>query len=108
MGRFSSPEARLRPRKCLFGRKVVLMHIHNNQMNFNGINPYSAAAERATATQKAADVRKKLIKSSNEIEGVSSPDELFMVGQWMGQQHGQSFTEDEYHAGDSGRDSDFG
>ena len=55
-----------------------------------------------------ADVRKKLIKSSNEIEGVSSPDELFMVGQWMGQQHGQSFTEDEYHAGDSGRDSDFG
>jgi hypothetical protein len=84
------------------------MHIHGNQMNLNAINPYSAAAERAVAAQKAADVRKKLMGSASDIEGVSSPDEHFMMGQWMGQQHGQSFTEDEYHAGDSGRDSDFG
>jgi hypothetical protein len=84
------------------------MHIHGNQMNLNAINPYSAAAERAVASQRAAAVRKKLMKSAGDIEGVLSPDEHFMVGQWMGQRYGQSFTEDEFHAGDSGRDSDFG
>jgi hypothetical protein len=84
------------------------MHIHGNQMNSNAINPYSAATERAVASQKAADVRKKLMNSGSDVESASSPDEHFMVGQWIGQQHGQSFTEDEFHAGDSGRDSDFG
>jgi hypothetical protein len=83
------------------------MHIHGNQMNLNAINPYSAAAERAVAAQKAADVRKKLMNSCG-VEGVSSPDEHFMMGQWMSRQNGQSFTEDEFPAGDSGRDSDFG
>jgi|HubBroStandDraft_1064217.scaffolds.fasta_scaffold51793_2 hypothetical protein len=84
------------------------MHIHGNQMNFNAVNPWSAAAERAAATQKAADVRKKLMRSASDIEGVSSPDEPFMVGRLTNQRHGQSFLEDEYSAGDSGRDSDFG
>jgi hypothetical protein len=46
--------------------------------------------------------------NSGGVEGVSSPDEHFMMGQWMSRQNGQSFTEDEFHAGDSGRDSDFG
>jgi hypothetical protein len=83
------------------------MHIHGNQMNLNAINPYSAAAERAVAAQKAADIRKKLMTSGGGLEGVSTPGE-FMAGQLMVPSHGQSFTEDEYHAGNSGRDSDFG
>jgi hypothetical protein len=108
MGHFSSPKEHLRPRKCPTGRKEALLHIHGNQMNFNAINSHSAAAERAVASQRAADVRRKLMKSTSDIEGISSPNEHFMVGQWMGQQNGQSFTEDEFHAGRSGRDSDFG
>jgi hypothetical protein len=84
------------------------MHIHGNQMNFNATNPYSAAAERAVTAQKAADLRKKLMTSGGDMEGVSSSDELFIVGKLMVPSHGQSFTEDEYHAGDSGRDLDFG
>jgi hypothetical protein len=83
------------------------MHIHGNQMNLNAINPYSAAAERAVATQKAADVRKKLMKGGADMEGVSSPDEPFTVGWLADPMHGRSFTEDEYHGEDSGRDSDF-
>jgi hypothetical protein len=45
------------------------MRIHGNQANLNTINPYSAAAEKATAAQRAADVRKKLLKSASGIEG---------------------------------------
>jgi hypothetical protein len=79
------------------------MHIHGHQMNFNAINPYGAAAD----TQRKADVRKKLMKSASDIEGISSPDEAGMVGRMMNGRHGQSFTDDEYHPGNSGRDSDF-
>jgi hypothetical protein len=84
------------------------MHIHGNQMNLTAINPYFAAAERAASAQKAADVRKRLMKSAGDIEGVSSPGETFMVGRMTDPTHGLPITEDEYHAGDLGRDSDFG
>jgi hypothetical protein len=77
-------------------------------MNLNAVNPYSAAAEKAAAAQRAADVRKKLMKSASDIDGVSSPDETFMIGQWMDSRHSQVESEDQYHASASGKDPDFG
>ena len=79
------------------------MHIHGHQMNLNALNPYAAAAE----TERKADVRKKLMKSASNIEGISSLEEAGMVGKMMNGCRGQSFADDEYHAGSSGRDSDF-
>jgi hypothetical protein len=84
------------------------MHIHGSQMNPNAVNPFSAAAEKAVAAQRAADVRKKLMKSATDIEGVSSPEEAFMVGQWMDSRHSQVQSQDQYHASAAGKDPDFG
>jgi hypothetical protein len=84
------------------------MHIHGSQMNPNAVNPFSAAAEKAVAAQRAADVRKKLMKSATDIEGVSSPEEAFMVGQWMDSRHSQVQSQDQYHASAAGKDPDVG
>ena len=61
------------------------MHIHATQMNINAINPYSAAADRAVAAQRAADLRKKLLKNVANLEASSSPEEARMIGQWLEQ-----------------------
>lgn len=86
----------------------VRMHIHANRMNLNAVNPYSAAAEKAAATQRAADVRKKLVKSAIDIEGAANPDEAFMLGRWKNSRQGQPQDDVEYHATTAGKDSDFG
>ena len=89
------------------------MHIHASQMNMNATSLYSAAgAEKAAAAQRAADIRRKLMKSASDIEGVPSPDEAFMIGQWMDSRHSQVESPDQnnaqYHAGASGKVPDFG
>lgn len=84
------------------------MHIHGNQMILNAVNPYSAAAEKAAAAQRAADVRKKLVKSAVDIEGAANPDEAFMLGHWMNSTQGRPQDDVEYHTTLAGKDSDFG
>jgi hypothetical protein len=86
-----------------------MMHIHATQMNMNSACLYSAAgAEKAAAAQRAADVRKKLMKSASDIEGASSPEEAFMISQWTDSRHSQVESADQYHAGASGKVPDFG
>jgi hypothetical protein len=85
------------------------MHIHASSMNMNSASLYSAAgAEKAAAEQRAADIRRKLMKSASDIEGVPSPDEAFMIGQWMDSRHSQVESADQYHASASGKVPDFG
>jgi hypothetical protein len=95
-----------------FGSQIALphqgektMHIHGNSMTGNAANLYSAAqAERAAATERAVEVRKKLLKrASAEIEGAATPEETFMVGLWLDSVE----SEDGYHAS-AGRDPDLG
>ncbi|MGA3047241.1 MAG: hypothetical protein ABSD67_11495 [Terracidiphilus sp.] len=83
------------------------MHVHSAQMNMNSVNPYSAAAEKAIATQRAADVRKKLVKSAAALEGASSPEGDLMISQWMNADQSQAQGEGQNHAGVAGKDSDF-
>ncbi len=84
------------------------MHIHGNQLNVNAVNPFSAAADHAAAAQRAADIRKKLVKSASEIEGAASPEESLLIGQWMDSRHSQVQSEEQYHASASGKDPEFG
>jgi hypothetical protein len=60
-----------------------MMHIQRNQMNITSVNPYSASAENAIAAQRAAKVRKKLIKSTTDIDVSSNPQAPFIVGHWL-------------------------
>ena len=84
------------------------MHIHGNLPNLNGVNPYAAAADKAAATQRAANVRKKLLKSATDTERVASSEEASLLAKWMeGQQTGEQ-ADVEYHTATSGKDSDFG
>ena len=89
------------------------MHIHGNSMSVNVASLYSAAqGERAAASQRAAEVRKKLLKSASGIEGDSSPEETLLIGHWLDSRqdgrHSQVLDGDEYRTAASGKDPDFG
>ena len=80
------------------------MHIHGNQWDLNAVNPYYAASENAAARQRAAGVRKKLLKSAAEIEGAATPEETLLIGQWLDSRVSQTESKDQYHASAAGRD----
>lgn len=85
------------------------MHIHGSHMNLNSASLYSlAGAEKAAAAQRAADVRKKLLKGAAETDGAASPEEEFLIGGWMDSRHSQALSGDEYQASASGKDPEFG
>jgi hypothetical protein len=69
------------------------MQIRSSQVNIGTVNPYTAAAEKAVARQRAGAVRKKLLKSAGNIEGASSPEEAFMIGRWMDSRYSQNRSE---------------
>jgi hypothetical protein len=84
------------------------MHVHSAQMNMNPVNPYSAAAEKALAAQRATDVRKKLAKSAAAVEGASGSEGDLMISKWMNADQNQAQAEGHSQAAVSGRDQDFG
>jgi hypothetical protein len=78
-------------------------------MSINAANFYSAAEnDKTSAAQRAADVRKKLLKSASEIEDLATPEESLLIGQWMDSRHSQVESEDEYRTSAEGKDPDFG
>ena len=66
------------------------MRIHGNQMNLNTVNPYSAAAEKALAAQRAANGRKKLVKRVDVAEAAATPEETLLISSWMHANQGQA------------------
>jgi hypothetical protein len=84
------------------------MHIHGNQANLNGMNPYAAAAEKATAAQRTATTRKRLLKAATDTERLASPEEASLLAKWMDGQQTSRQGDVEYHTAASGKDSDFG
>jgi hypothetical protein len=85
------------------------MHIHGNSMAINAANFYSAAqSEKTAAAERAAEVRKKLLKGASETAGSATPEETLMIGQWMDSRHSQVLSEDAYRTAASGREIDFG
>jgi len=89
------------------------MHIHGNAMSIQAANLYSAAqGERAAAAERAAEVRRKLLKSAAGVETSASPEETLFIGHWMDAGQSQVLNpaqdQDEYHSGSSGRDTTLG
>jgi hypothetical protein len=77
-------------------------------MTINAASLYSTTQQERAAAQRAANVRKKLLKNASEIEGEATPEETFMIGQWMDSRHSQVQSGEQNFENDSGRDQDFG
>jgi hypothetical protein len=80
------------------------MHIHSNQLILNTVNPYSAAAEKALAAERGGKVRKKLLKSSADVEAISNPEEGSKLDLWMNSGHGATQGDLGYDTAGSGSD----
>jgi hypothetical protein len=71
------------------------MHIHGANANNCAANWHSATNDaRAIAAQRAAEVRKRLWKSGQNIEVELRPEQDLMVRQWLGNRHGQTDDRD--------------
>jgi hypothetical protein len=81
----------------------VSMHIHENSMSINAVNPYYAATEKAATVRRAAHVRKKLTTSAPEIEGAATPEETLMIGRWLNAQQSTAQSEDSYNISAPGK-----
>ena len=86
------------------------MHIHPAAVGLDAINSYALANERAANAQRAAEVRKKLLKAgqSEDLEVNTDPDATLLIGQWLDSRHSQVLPGDEYHAAAEGKDPDLG
>jgi hypothetical protein len=85
------------------------MHIHGNSMNVNAANFYSAGNDaKALAAQRAADVRKRLVKGAASLDETADPEETLMISKWLDSGRDPSDDDSAYHAASSGKDSDFG
>lgn len=83
------------------------MHIHDsNNFLYTNFNP-TAAAEHATNRQRAENVRKRLMSSQNETDGIVSPEEASLIGHWMDARKSRVDADDEYHPSSQQLDVDF-
>ncbi len=86
------------------------MHIHPAAVGLNSINTYGLANERAASAERAAEVRKKLLKAGQpgDPEVDTDPNATMLIGQWLDSRHSQVLPSDEYHSAVEGKDSDLG
>jgi hypothetical protein len=86
------------------------MHVHPAAVGLHAINTYALANERAANAQRAAEVRKKMLKAaqSDELDINTDPDATLLIGQWLDSRHSQTLPGDEYHAATEGKDPDLG
>ncbi len=84
------------------------MHIHGNSMSVQSAGLSSAQGERAAAAQRAAEVRRRLLKSAQSVESGADPDATFLIGQWLDSRHSQVLPQDENRAATAGKDPNFG
>ncbi len=84
------------------------MHIHPAAVGLHSINTYAAGNVRSAAAQRAAEVRKRLLKSTQSIESGADSAATLLVGQWLDSRHSQVLPQDEYHSTAAGKDPDFG
>lgn len=81
------------------------MHIHGQLPNIQSADFYSIAnAERA---QRAAEVRKRLLKVSESVAGGASPEETLLIGNWLQAAPKAVTAEDEYREPAEGTEGDF-
>jgi hypothetical protein len=70
------------------------MHIHEIAMSLNEANFYAASqSEKAEAARRAANVRKKLLKSAAEGEDLVSPEESLLISHWLDPRYNRARSE---------------
>lgn len=75
------------------------MHTHGAIMNVQGANFASiSSGDRSAAAEKAAEVRKRLLRNAETPGGDTTPEETALIGNWLNVFHNQSLADDEYHA----------
>ncbi len=86
------------------------MHIHPAAIGLQPISSDAAGNERAAAAQRAAEIRKRLLKSAQSVEdeAATDPDANLLIGQWLDSRHSHVLPGDEYHAAAEGNDPDLG
>ena len=86
------------------------MHVHPAAVSLHSINTYALDNERAVAAQRAAEVRKRLLKSAQSIDAAAAtdPDATLLIGQWLDSRHSQVLPGEEYYSAAEGKDSDLG
>ena len=84
------------------------MHIHGNSMNFQITSISSAAAiENDVFRERSAEMRRRARKSTIILEDESSPEEAFLVDQWLDSRHSPEMSEDQPPETALGYDPDF-
>ncbi|MDR3751237.1 MAG: hypothetical protein P4K94_07090 [Terracidiphilus sp.] len=83
------------------------MHIHGNSMGIQAASFYSAAQGEKTAAERAAEVRKRLLKHAAGMDTEDQSEETPSFGQWLDLQHTRLTSGEEYNNAASGKDSDF-
>ncbi|MGC1464022.1 MAG: hypothetical protein WA802_17615 [Terracidiphilus sp.] len=83
------------------------MHIHGNPMIAASLY-FVANSQKATAAERAAAVRKRLLKRAAGVDEPSGPEETTMIARWLDVPPGQAESDSEYSPSTSGKDSDFG
>lgn len=85
------------------------MHMHPAAIGLQPISSYAAGNEGAAAAQRAAEIRKRLLKFASSIdEAAADPEATQLIGQWLDSRHSQVLSGDEYHTATEGKDPDFG
>jgi hypothetical protein len=86
------------------------MHIHPVAIGLHTINTSTAGNDRAAAAQRAAETRKRLLKSAQSLdeETPTDADATLLIGQWLDTRHSQTLPAGENDAAARGKDPDFG
>ena len=85
------------------------MHIHGSHLTVDAAAFFSAAhGERATAAQRAAEVRRKLKSVAIANPGSGDDEVSLMIGKWLGGAADQPTAREPQSPAASGRVSEFG
>ena len=84
------------------------MHVHRAAVDLHPINTYSAANDRAAAAaQRAAEVRKRLLKKAQTIATDATGDQSNFLGYLIESRNHQLIPDDQYHPSSQSNDPDF-
>jgi hypothetical protein len=83
------------------------MHIHAAAIGRDSSNTYAAANQATAAAQRAAEVRKRLLKAAQGADTSASPEESLLISRWLGQPQNEGSPAGDYRSAAEGEDSDF-
>jgi len=84
------------------------MHVHPAAIGLHPISAYAAGNERTAAAQRAAEVRKRLLKAAQSANVGASPEEALLIGRWLDHPQREAPPAGGYRAPAESEDSNFG